>query len=157
MYNIKRDTTALAARFGITIFLRSVSLCFLFCKESLCTLLSASRMPSSHQFSSDMMTAGVPQQCLTHITSPLTLILIPIPSLIFGLIFLNAGNRDDSNESNFYSHFGAVTMVLISAMFGPAQSVMLAFPFERPMFLREYATGTCKYSIVQYVSLLFIA
>ena len=29
-------------------------------------------------------------------------------------------------------------------MFGPAQSVMLAFPFERPMFMREYATGTCK-------------
>lgn len=109
-----------------------------------------------------MMTAGVPQKENISPISPLLtlvpiLIPIPIPSLIFGLIFLNAGNRDDSNESNFYSHFGAITMVLISAMFGPAQSVMLAFPFERPMFLREYATGTCKCSIVQYVTLLFIA
>jgi hypothetical protein len=36
-------------------------------------------------------------------------------------------------------------MVLISSMFGPAQSVMLAFPFERPMFLREFATGVYTY------------
>jgi hypothetical protein len=64
-------------------------------------------------------------------------------SVIFGLIFLGAGGRDDSSDVNFNSHFGAITMVLISAMFGPAQSVMLAFPFERPMFLREFATGTC--------------
>ena len=64
-------------------------------------------------------------------------------SLIFGLIFLGAGGRDDSLDVNFNSHFGTITMVLIDAMFGPAQSVMLAFPFERPMFLREFATGTC--------------
>ena len=32
-------------------------------------------------------------------------------------------------------------------MFGPAQSVMLAFPFERPMFMREYATGTCTFTL----------
>jgi len=82
--NIRRDTTALAARFGITIFL----------------------------------------------------------NLLFGLIFLNAGNQDDSDPNNFNAHFGALTMVFIASMFGPAQSVMLAFPFERPMFMREYATGT---------------
>lgn len=85
MLNVLRDTTSLAARFGITIFL----------------------------------------------------------NLIFGLIFLGSGGRDDSIDENFNSHFGSITMVLVSAMFGPAQSVMLAFPFERPMFLREYATGTC--------------
>jgi ABC-2 type transporter len=86
--NIYRDTTALGARFGITIFL----------------------------------------------------------NLIFGLIFLNAGGKDDSDPDNFSAHFGAITMIFISSMFGPAQSVMLAFPFERPMFMREYATGTCKYA-----------
>lgn len=82
-----RDTTALASRFGITIFL----------------------------------------------------------NVLFGIIFLNAGGRDDSDDANFNAHFGAITMVLIDSMFGPAQSVMLAFPYERPMFLREYATGTCTF------------
>ncbi len=65
-------------------------------------------------------------------------------NFLFGLIFLNAGGKDDSDSSNFNSHFGAITMILISSMFGSAQPVMLSFPFERPMFLREYSTGTCK-------------
>ena len=39
-------------------------------------------------------------------------------------------------------------MVSISSMFGMAQPVMLAFPFERPLFLREYSTGT--YSAAAY-------
>lgn len=63
-------------------------------------------------------------------------------NLIFGLIFLNAGGKDDSVPSNFSAHFGAITMVTISSMFGAAQPVMLAFPFERPLFMREYSTGT---------------
>jgi len=63
-------------------------------------------------------------------------------NILFGLVFLNAGNRDDSNPTNFNTHFGALVMVTISSMFGPSQAVMLAFPFERPMFMREYATGT---------------
>lgn len=71
-------------------------------------------------------------------------------SLLFGLIFLGAGNRDDAMDNNFNSHFGAITFVLISAMFGPAQSVMLAFPFERPMFMREFATGTCTIIALYY-------
>ena len=65
-------------------------------------------------------------------------------NLLYGLIFFNAGGKDDSNPTNFNTHFGAVTMVAISSMFGTAQPVMLMFPFERPMFLREYSTGTCK-------------
>ena len=63
-------------------------------------------------------------------------------NLLFGLIFLNAGGRDDSDVENFNSHFGALTMITIICMFGAAQSVMLSFPFERPLFLREYVTGT---------------
>jgi ABC-type multidrug transport system ATPase subunit len=64
--------------------------------------------------------------------------------LLYGLIFLNAGDGDNGDPTEFNSHLGAVTMVVISSMFGCAQPVMLSFPYERPMFLREYSTGTCK-------------
>lgn len=82
--NTKRDVAALAARFGLTIFL----------------------------------------------------------NLLYGLIFFNVGGKDNANPTNFNAHFGGITMVAISSMFGTAQPVMLNFPFERPMFLREYSTGT---------------
>jgi hypothetical protein len=39
-------------------------------------------------------------------------------------------------------------MVTISSMFGAAQPTLLAFPEQRPIFLREYSTGT--YSIMPY-------
>jgi hypothetical protein len=67
-------------------------------------------------------------------------------NILFSLIFLGAGHNDDSNNSNFQSHFGAVTMVTISTMFGNAAPVILSFPFERPMFMREYCTGTYETS-----------
>jgi len=69
-------------------------------------------------------------------------------NLLYGLIFYNAGGKDDSDPTNFNTHFGSITMIAISSMFGSAQPVMLMFPFERPMFLREYSTGT--YSCVAY-------
>jgi hypothetical protein len=78
-----------------------------------------------------------------------------ILNLLYGLIFLNAGGRDNGDPTDFNSHFGAVTMVLISSMFGSAQPVMLSFPFERPMFLREYSTGTCKFFFALTFSLSF--
>merc|ERR1711871_1312949 len=49
---------------------------------------------------------------------------------------------------NLNSHFGALVMATIASMFGTAQPVMLSFPLERPVFLREYATGT--YSATAY-------
>jgi len=63
-------------------------------------------------------------------------------NLLFGLIFFKAGSGDDGDMNDFNAHFGAVTMVSISSMFGTAQPTLLSFPFERPMFLREYSTGT---------------
>ena len=66
-------------------------------------------------------------------------------SLVSGMIFFNAGGRDDSISTNFNSHFGAISSILMSAMFGPAQVVLLEFPLKRPMFMREFATGTCTY------------
>jgi ABC-type multidrug transport system ATPase subunit/ABC-type multidrug transport system permease subunit len=63
-------------------------------------------------------------------------------NVLFGVIFWKAGEKDDGDRVNFIGHFGALTMVVISSMFGSAQPVMLMFPFERPMFMREYSTGT---------------
>lgn len=39
------------------------------------------------------------------------------------------------------THFGVVTFIATGAMFGLAQPTMLSFPQERPIFLREYASG----------------
>lgn len=65
-----------------------------------------------------------------------------ILNLIFGLIFYNAARKDGSDPDNFNSYFGSLTMVAISSMFGQAQPTLLEFPSERPMFMREYSTGT---------------
>jgi ABC-type multidrug transport system ATPase subunit/ABC-type multidrug transport system permease subunit len=73
-------------------------------------------------------------------------------NMLFGCIFYLAGNKDNGDKINMQNHFGAITMVSISSMFGSAQPVMLSFPFERPMFMREYSTGTYSgtaYSIVK--------
>jgi ABC-2 type transporter len=79
--NLRRDTMALAARFGLTIFL----------------------------------------------------------STLIGVIFKDVGNSDSTVASNVQSHFGATVMVLLMSMFGTAQPALLAFPEERPVFLREYS------------------
>ena len=59
-----------------------------------------------------------------------------------------AASRDDSKQQQFNDHFGALVMVAISSMFGAAQPALLAFPTERPIFLREYSAGT--YSVLPY-------
>ena len=64
---------------------------------------------------------------------------------LYGMIFLNVGAKGDGDADNLNAHFGVIMMVSISSMFGSAQPIMLALPVERPMFLREYATGTCTY------------
>jgi len=69
-------------------------------------------------------------------------------NLLFGLIFAGAGGRDSAKPDALPSHFGAMVMVTIGSMFGTAQPVMLNFPMERPIFLREYTTGT--YSTFAY-------
>jgi ABC-type multidrug transport system permease subunit len=69
-------------------------------------------------------------------------------NLLIGLIFAGAGARDSAHPDGFSAHFGALVMVSIGSMFLSAQPVMLAFPIERPIFLREYTTGT--YSCFAY-------
>ncbi len=68
-------------------------------------------------------------------------------NFLFGLIFLGVGNKDNADNTDFNNHFGAISMVLMVGMFGSAMPIMLSFPFEKPLFLREYSTGTCKYCL----------
>jgi len=88
--NLKRDVTAVAARFGLTTFL----------------------------------------------------------GVLVGIIFYDVGASDSAINSNLQSHFGAMIMVLLMSMFGTAQPALLAFPAERPVFLREYSTN--HYSAASY-------
>lgn len=68
-------------------------------------------------------------------------------NLLFGCIFYDAGKLGNTPDEA-RTHFGALTQVFIGAMFGSAQPVLLAFPLERPVFLREYRTGT--YNVLPY-------
>eukprot|EP01035_Chromulina_nebulosa_P017689 gene17689-23279_t len=63
-------------------------------------------------------------------------------NILYGCIFLGVGGKDNGVSNNFNAHFGGLTMSTIGALFGASQATMLMFPFERPMFLREYSTGT---------------
>jgi len=74
-----------------------------------------------------------------------------ILNLLYGLIFLGAGGKDNGDDKNFSAHTGAILMTMIYSMFGSAQPIMLGFPFERPMFLREVTTGTCKFTGLHFV------
>lgn len=67
---------------------------------------------------------------------------------LIGVIFLNVGETNSADLDNLQSHFGALVMVLLMSMFGTAQPALLAFPEERPVFLREYSTN--HYSVVSY-------
>lgn len=71
-----------------------------------------------------------------------------ILSLLLGVIFFDVGNQPLDVSSNLSSHFGAMIMVMMLAMMGTAQQALLAFPQERPVFLREYSTN--HYSVFAY-------
>lgn len=81
--------------------------------------------------------------------------IVGVLNLIFGLIFFGAGGKDDSKPENLQSHFGALTFLTISAMFGHAQATLLTFPFEKPVFLREYSSG--MYNGTAYIMSKIIA
>jgi len=75
-------------------------------------------------------------------------------NLIVGVVFLFTANWGDVGANmgdmqlKLNNHFGAVVQVAIGGMFGLAQPALLSFPMERPIFLREYATGT--YGAIPY-------
>lgn len=68
--------------------------------------------------------------------------------LFYGLIYLDIGKTDLSDPLNLQAEFGAIANLLISTMFGVAQSALMDFPKDRPVFLREYSTN--HYSVIPY-------
>jgi energy-coupling factor transporter ATP-binding protein EcfA2 len=60
-------------------------------------------------------------------------------NILFGLIFMGSGNSGDLT-----TYFGALVQIAISSMFSSTQPTLLSFPIERPIFIREYFTGTYK-------------
>mmetsp|Transcript_12017 Transcript_12017/g.21664 ORF Transcript_12017/g.21664 Transcript_12017/m.21664 type:complete len:232 (-) Transcript_12017:502-1197(-) len=68
--------------------------------------------------------------------------------LLFGLIFLGVGKSDYVEYPEVMASFGAIANLLISTMFGVAQSSLVEFPKDRPVFLREYSTN--HYSVLPY-------
>jgi len=69
-------------------------------------------------------------------------------NILFGVIFYDVGRLPNTEAKNVQSHFGALLMVLLSAMFGSAQPALMLIPAERPIFLREYSTA--HYSVFPY-------
>jgi len=63
-----------------------------------------------------------------------------IMGILFACIFQGVGGKD-GEVGGMQSHFGAVCNIMIGTMFGSAQPLLLLFPFERPIFLREYAAN----------------
>ena len=61
--------------------------------------------------------------------------------VITGGIFWQTGDQNKATY-DLQSHFGALFQTSIGAMFGNAQPLILTFPIERPVFMREYATGS---------------
>ena len=75
-------------------------------------------------------------------------ILAPlILNAVFACIFEGVGDITRTGY-NLQAHFGASAQVLIGGMFGAAQPLLLRFPLDRGIFLREYATST--YSAAPY-------
>jgi ABC-type multidrug transport system ATPase subunit len=86
---------------------------------------------------------------------------------LYGWLFFGVGRRGESSclppphfvagacASEFQAHFGAIISLCIASMMGCAQPVLLTFPNERPVFLREYAAQ--MYGVIPYfVSKTFI-
>lgn len=62
-------------------------------------------------------------------------------SLFIGCIFYQVAETDFSQFINVQSTFGALLMALMANIFSTAIPSLIAFPEERPVFLREYSTN----------------
>jgi ABC-type multidrug transport system ATPase subunit/ABC-type multidrug transport system permease subunit len=86
-------------------------------------------------------------------------------AIMYAWLFAGVGRKGDATndaESNcltknfnsqncqidFQGHLGSLLSLAIATMMGAAQPVMLTFPQERPVFLREYAAR--QYGVVPY-------
>ncbi|CAB9512480.1 Putative white-brown complex homolog protein 30 [Seminavis robusta] len=75
-------------------------------------------------------------------------------SLMMGAIFWDVGNSDSANIAGLQGHFGGLVLSLVLSMIGTAQPSLLAFPLERPVFVREYSTN--HYSVLAYFTSRFL-
>ena len=64
--------------------------------------------------------------------------------LVVGCLFYQVGQTGLSQ-----SHLGGITNAAVFAMFGSGQAMLISFPFDRPVLIREYSNGL--YNIVVYV------
>lgn len=75
-------------------------------------------------------------------------VLMAIIAIFVGMVFLHVGETSSRNFFNLHSHFGAVTACCVVMMVVTSQSVLMTFPAERPIFLREYTTD--HYTVASY-------
>lgn len=68
--------------------------------------------------------------------------------LFYGLIYFRIGTTDLSDPLNLQAEFGAIATFLVTTVSGVAQSALMDFPKDRPVFLREYSTN--HYSVIPY-------
>jgi ABC-type multidrug transport system permease subunit len=73
-------------------------------------------------------------------------------SALFGGVFWQVGKASSLTTSTpidtqIRSYVGALTFVCINAMFANVQPILLAFPREKPIFIREYSGGSYSASI----------
>lgn len=73
-----------------------------------------------------------------------------ILTFIYSAVFWQVGDVNSPNY-NARSHFGGFTFLAVSGMFGGAQPLLFKFPLDRPIFLREYATG-CYGTVPYFIS-----
>eukprot|EP00659_Diplonema_papillatum_P002331 gene2331-3611_t len=77
-----------------------------------------------------------------------------ILALLTGIFFFQVGDEwgEDGRQEDITiaisNHWGGLVFISINALFLSAQPMLLVFPTERPVFMREYATGT--YATIPY-------
>eukprot|EP00928_Gymnodinium_smaydae_P029715 TRINITY_DN22300_c0_g1_i1.p1 TRINITY_DN22300_c0_g1~~TRINITY_DN22300_c0_g1_i1.p1 ORF type:complete len:682 (+),score=91.49 TRINITY_DN22300_c0_g1_i1:46-2046(+) len=83
-------------------------------------------------------------------------------SILYAWLFAGTASAGDKSQGpcttsafdpatcagDFQAHYGTLVSLAISAMMGSAQPLLLTFPVERPVFLREYAAQ--QYGVVPY-------
>ena len=69
-------------------------------------------------------------------------------SCIFAVVFFGVGRSDPSSRGHVQSRLGALVMVAMCTMFGAATPFAVAFPEERPRFLREFSSK--HYGVTAY-------
>ena len=69
-------------------------------------------------------------------------------SLLCGILFFEAAEQRFDNFINLQTAFGALMLAMMANMFSTTLPALVAFPEERPVFLREYSAGC--YSVGAY-------